>query len=227
MRNRLLLLLGLLSWFSTATSSEAAIITQWDFTGEPGNQASTVGSSLVVGLSVGDLTRGAGINVLSTANSMNSSSWTTSNTIDSNDYYQFSLAPTVGHAMSLGSVAFAERRSSTGIRTFELRSSLDGFATAIPGTMIGVPDDDLVRDQSLLLGTPFTNLTTGVTFRLYGYSAESGGGTWRLQNHSTFAGLVLDGTVTAVPEPSTIGILGLLSGTWWWRNRRRRMFNPS
>lgn len=227
MSSRLLLFLGLLLCFSAEKSSEAAIITQWDFTGEPGNQASTVGSSLVAGLAVGDLTRGSGINVSSTANSMNSSSWTTSNTIDSNDYYQFSLAPTAGYAVSFASVAFAERRSSTGIRTFELRSSLDGFATAIPGTITGVPDDDSVRDQSLLLGAPFTNLTTEVTFRLYGYSAESGGGTWRLQNHSTFGGLVLDGTVTAVPEPATFAILGIMSGTWWWSDRRRRMFHRS
>lgn len=227
MRSRLRLFLGLLLCFSMSKSLEAAIIAQWDFTGQPGNQVSTVGSSLVAGVSVGDLTRGSGISLSSTINSMNSFSWTTSSSIDSNDYYLFSLAPTAGYEVSLASVAFAERRSPTGIRTFELRSSLDGFAAAIPGTITGVPDDDLVRNQSLVLGTPFTNLTTEVTFRLYGYSAESGTGTWRLQNHSTFGGLVLDGTVAAVPEPSTIGLMGLLSGMWWWENRRRRKGNVS
>ena len=227
MRSRRRLFLGLLLCFSIAKSSDAAIIAQWDFTGQPGNQVSTVGSSLIAGLTVGDLTRGSGVSLSSTTNSVNSSAWTTSSGIDPNDYYQFSLAPTAGYGVSLASVAFAERRSLTGIRTFELRSSLDSFAAAIPGTITGVPDDDLVRNQPLLLGTPFTNLTTEVTFRLYGYSAESGAGTWRLQNHTTFGGLVLDGTVVAVPEPSTIAILVLLSGTWWWRDRRRQKVNVS
>lgn len=203
------------------TQCPGAIIVQYDFSGQPGNQGATPVTATATGLTASDLVRGPGVSASSTANSMNSSAWTTSTVADLNDYYGFTLTANAGYSLTLTSLSFAERRSPTGIRMFELRSSLDGFTAAIPGTVTSVPNNDSVRNQTLSLGSGFSDLLTPVTFRLYGYEAESGSGTWRLQNHSTFAGLVMDGTITAVPEPGTFAAVGLMSLLSWGLRRKK------
>lgn len=204
-------------------SLRAGIIT-YSFTGQPGDQVATPATTVDVHVTASSLVRGSGLSIQSTANSMNAASWSLL-AIDLTDYYGFSLAPVSGYQMSLTSISFAERRSLTGIREFQLRSSLDGFSTAVAGAIIAVPDNSNVRDQTINLGASFTSLSGLVEFRLYGYSAEGGSGTWRLQNHSTLGGLVVDGTtspiVAAVPEPSSLFCVAAAFGVLAWHKRHK------
>jgi hypothetical protein len=81
--------------------------------------------------------------------------------------------------MTITSIELDERRSATGIRDWQVRSSLDSFVTSLGG--YNVPDNTSWRcDQSVSLGASFQGLTSTVTFRIYGYNAEASTGTWRI-----------------------------------------------
>jgi hypothetical protein len=60
------------------------------------------------------------------------------------------------------------------------RSSLDGFTADVAS--FTVPDDDLIRRQTITLPSAFQDLDAPVELRLYGFAAEASGGTWRLDN---------------------------------------------
>lgn len=197
----------LFTYLFLVTSVNGSLVL-YDFTGQPGDQTSTAATSVAPGLTASAIVRGAGVTASAAGNSMSASGWTTSSSADTDDYYGFTITPNPTNTITLTNISFAERRSGTGIRTFEIRSSLDSFSSAIAGTVTGVPDDTNTRNQSFTLGASFANLSTAVTLRIYGYAAEGSTGTWRLANHTTDNGLLIDGTV--VPEPTSIALCGLV-----------------
>jgi len=209
-----ILAIGLLS----SAIARAEIIAGWDMTGETGSQASSSPDSNAVNITAGSLTRGSGLTVSTAADSISSSGWTMGTGIDANDYYQFGFTVAGGYAVDLTSVNFSERRSATGIRTWELRSSVDSYAAAI--TTVGVPDDTNTRQQSVTLPTAtFSDLAGAVTFRVYGYNSEAGTGTWRLADYTTDTMITIRGSV--VPEPASAGLL-LAAGVGFGFRRLRR-----
>lgn len=205
------------------SGSQAAIILRYDFTGALGNQASQSPSFVDPNGSATSIVRGAGLTASAGVNSINSFGFT-SGAVDLTDFYGFSIATDAGQQLTVSNLSFRERRSATGIRNFEIRSSTDGFATFNSQFVGTVPDDVLFRDQSIaLLG--LVNLQGTVDFRIYGYAAEASTGTWRLVNHTVTGGLTLDGVFSpaiAVPEPSSFALLGLICGVGACRARRRR-----
>jgi hypothetical protein len=206
---------------SSALSASAAVLANWDFTGEPGTQAVTVVDTTDASITASDISRGIGLVVQDTgANSMNARGWTTAASRDADDYYQFAVTLSGAGTMTITNVSLAERRSGTGIRTWALLSSLDSYATPI--ATVGVPDDTNIRDQSIPLSTGFDNLTGTVTFRLYGYAAEAATGTWRLQNNTTSGGLTVSGYVE-VPEPASLASIAAGVALLLLRRRRARV----
>lgn len=200
---------------------DAGLILKYDFTGQPGDQSSQAAAFVAGQAAASDLTRGSGLTASSGANSMNARGFTTAAAIDLNDYYSFTISPDAGQMLTLTTLRFAERRSGSGIRKLEVRTSRDGFTTA-QGGVVEIPDDTGFRDQLITLGG-LTNLTSGITLRIYGWQAESGAGTWRLANHSGTGGLTVDGWLTPVPEPSTLTIAAcLVLGCGAIRGRRSR-----
>lgn len=190
------------------TGADAALLVEYDLAGEPGNQALNNATFTATGVLADVLDRGPGLTVSAGLNSINSSAFSTGG-IDLTDYYEFGIVSSTG-LLDLTSLEFTERRSATGVRTIELRSSLDGFASTV--TTIGVPDDTANRRQSVLLGAGFQGLT-GVLFRLYGYDAEGSAGTWRIGKDGSatatpLPNLQIFGEVRpqAVPEPSTLAL---------------------
>jgi hypothetical protein len=192
---------------------QAADLVKWDFTGALGTQTSTSATFATTGITAAAISRGSGVAGSASGSSISSSGWTTSTTIDTNDYYTFAITVDAASTLNLDSISFAERRSNTGIRTLSVRSSLDGYASDLV-TPIGVPDDALVRDQTVALSSSFDALTnTTVTFRIYGYAAEASTGTWRIQNHSTLGGLVLTGELVDSTAPTLASTLPLDGAT--------------
>jgi hypothetical protein len=182
----------------------ATDLARWDFSGLSGTSASAPATSLDPAVqSAGDITRGGGLTAASASGGFSSSAWTTGNAPDANDFYQFSITPAPGSILDIDTLHFAEERTATGVTFFEVRSSMDNFASTI-GAAIAVPDDTAKRDQSLTLGAAFDAIAAPVTFRIYGYAAEGNTGTWRLANHSDKAGLLLEGSAT-----SATGILSV------------------
>jgi hypothetical protein len=197
--------------FLASSASADPFTATYTFTGSPGNQVSEPVDAQPVGATLADIARGSSLTPVAGADSINSSGFTTSAAPDLvGGFYEFSITPDAGYVMDLTELAFTERRSGTGIHDIELRSSLDVFAAPIFSTT--VPDDLEERRQTIPLGAAFQDLTSAVTFRIYGFSAESTAGTWRLgvSGASAFpANLVLTGDLAAVPEPASLLLVGV------------------
>jgi len=175
------------------------VISEFSFDISIGIEATIAPDSQPDNAVVSDFSRGSGINSVFGSGTFPGNSWTLASTLDPNDYFSVTLSPNSGFSLDLTSIVFDERRSGTGIREWSLFSSADNFATGI--TSVSVPDNTDTRTQNTVnLGSSFTGLTDTTEFRWYGFSAESGVGTWRLDN------VVLNGSITAVPEPSTYAL---------------------
>jgi trimeric autotransporter adhesin len=138
-------------------------------------------------------------------------------------YFEVSITPVSAIEMQLDTIAFTVQRSGTGIRSYAVRSSVDGFAANLPASIspgnvnLGVGPgnefrvlvDTVTTAQNgslVILGLPYSSAP--VTFRFYGWNAESTVGTFSIDNVS-FSG----STRGAVPEPTTASflLLGLAS----------------
>ncbi len=94
-------------------------------------------------------------------------------------YLDFTLTPVSGHALHLLSVHLRMRRSNTGSSggsgptAWALRSSVDGYTTDIAsGALISTH-----VTFNIILSAAYSNLSTAVNFRIYGYTTvvSSGG----------------------------------------------------
>lgn len=156
------------------------------------------------------------------------SSWSTgatsgSNTftgsIDLGKYIEFSLAATAGTTIDMTSLDFGIRRSATGTRQFEVRSSVDGYTSALSNyttlnanlaNSFGIvtnPDSTGTTSygpSNILNLSALTGLSS-VTFRFYFYNSEGGSGTAGVQGPITFTG-------STVPEPSSSMLMVLGAG---------------
>lgn len=176
-----------------------------------GNQASEPPNlQPVSGAVFSDITRGSGVQPNQGNNSINSSGWTTENSIDTSDYYEFGIDLNPSYELDLANLAFSEVSSSTGIGNFEIRSSLDNYSTTLFTPTVAIQRGGTVRRQefSLASSTQLQNLVDDVTFRLYGYSATGDSGTWRLGSNNTQlqpSNLVISGDLSELSPitPST------------------------
>lgn len=177
-----------------------------------------------------------GVASSSAADRFMASQWST-NSFDNTKFFEFTLtasaAPGIPSAFFDNlNMDFALRRSSSGPRQYQWRSSLDAFAAPItdfsslnPSIMLtgGVLTLPNTASTETFGGNAFTladlsplNLTN-ITLRLYAYQAESTLGQAGLDAPLGFSGDVV------VPEPSTIALLALsaMAGGWWKFRRRR------
>ena len=129
-----------------------------------------------------------------------STGWSTG-AIDLTDYFEVTIAPNASYSMNVTQFNFSERRSGTGIRNYQVRWSVDDFSTSTTIATVSVPDDTSERDGSI------TGLNIDVAdgetlkFRIYGYTSEAGGGTWRINDGT----LNIVGTVvSAGPTAPTV-----------------------
>lgn len=188
-----------------ASESRAQLLAQWLFDGSTTSASSvdpnaTTGSAAMVGIGnsggcsgffhVG-ATPGCGSSNCATSLGYGGNNWPTGSVTSSTDYIEVSIAPVASYEMTLTSFQFDERRSGTGPRNWEVRSSLDGYTSTLGSGSI--PDNTTWRcDHSVSLGVAFQDLTGSVTFRVYGYNAEGSLGTHRFDELQVF------GTITTV-----------------------------
>ncbi|PIY07751.1 MAG: hypothetical protein COZ18_15855 [Flexibacter sp. CG_4_10_14_3_um_filter_32_15] len=188
------LLTFLLLFYSTFAFGQ---LVEYDFTGQGGN-TDTNPTSIATNTNASTITRGSGLSLPGSpcSNCINAIGWNSAS-YDANDYFEFTLTPTTSFALNLATAAisFNQLRSSTGATNYEIRTSLDGYATSIgSGTTSSSASNRSATFPNTAL---YSSITSAVTIRIYGYGASGAGGTWRLQNTLTVTGTV---TSTAPAE---------------------------
>ncbi|MDX1364946.1 MAG: GEVED domain-containing protein, partial [Arenibacter latericius] len=177
-------------------------LSEWALTdhGNPNNVAANV--------TAGDFFGGTGIGEITySTTGAYSNGWSTGS-INLNDYYQISISPNTGYDLNIEEILFGERRSGTGIRNYQVRWSTDNFSTFSTIATMEVPDNTSERSGDITGLSIDVNDGETILIRFYGYNAEAGGGTWRINDDT----LALIGTITSsCPSPANPN--GTITGT--------------
>lgn len=143
----------------------------------------TIGQVVDANITVSGIGRGSGITGNAGNERYNATAWTTSG-LDLTDYFTFTLTPAANYKISLTSFEFTLQRSSTGPVNYALRSSIDNFTSDI--STAAFPMTAALQTVALS-GAAFQDITSAITFRIYGYNAGSNVGTASV-NDFTFNG---------------------------------------
>ena len=112
-------------------------------------------------------------------------------------YYQIKVDTVKGTSLTITSLNFAFQRNATGVRSFSVRSSIDGYTANIAASTGG---DTLLKIKgtneffvrydttssltgcTISLGAAFKNQEKPITFRIYGWNAEDAAGSFGIDN---------------------------------------------
>ncbi|QHI70020.1 PEP-CTERM sorting domain-containing protein [Tichowtungia aerotolerans] len=135
--------------------------------------------------------------------------------LNENVYVQFSLSAESGYQLTVTGLDLYVARSSTGARSFALRSNQDDFSSNLVEWTV----DDDSNTLPWLLGHELNLEDTTVTFRVYMWDA-TGVQKGYIYDPGASNSITVSGTIAAVPEPATVSMLGLASGLilFWRRN---------
>lgn len=126
-------------------------------------------------ITVSGIGYGSGLTAGNFPNSYTTNGWN-SNTLNVNQYFEFTITPNTGYKIDftefIGNVA--RNSSSRGPTTFELRSSVDNYASTI-GSSKSFPSSVVQTDLTVSLGAAFQSIGTSITFRLYAYGSGFNG----------------------------------------------------
>ncbi len=160
-------------------------IANWVLTsnGNPSGVNENITATAFTAIGVGTLTFGA--------SGAYADNWSTG-AINTGKYFEISVTPNSGYIIKISAVNFGERRSSTGIRNYQVRWSIDNFSNSNTIATVSVPDNTEERTGNIT-GLDI-DVVEGQTLKIrwYGYSAEATSGTWRINDNT----LNLTGTVT-------------------------------
>ena len=158
--------------------------------------------------SAGDLQPGVGL-ADTVFLQQNVQSTTAAAAVANGQYFQFSAVAEEGFELDLLSLTFdATRGGSSTPRGWVLRSSLDNFAADIASAELPTQNPTLTHFNVDLTAAAFQDVTSQITFRLYGYAPTAGVGAF-------YDNIELHGLVEAapVPEPSaTAALLAVVAG---------------
>ena len=175
----------------------------------------TTGQTVDPNITASGIGRGSGIAGNAANDRYNANSWNTVS-IDLTAYFTFTLTPNSGYQIDFTSLVYTAQASGTGPSSFAFRSSVDSFAANI-----GTPNSTGTTID--LSGGAYQDVSSAIEFRLYGWGASAASGTFSV-NSFTF-----DGTVSAVPEPTTwaLIIFGSVGGVVGMGKLVRRRWRPA
>lgn len=134
----------------------------------------TTGQTVAANLTVSGIGRGTGIAGASANDRYNSNGWTTSATLDANDYFYFTLTPAAGYVINFNRFDYNSQASS-GSPTLDFRSSLDNYAATIYTA-------GSTGSTFMLNTTTYQKNYNPITFRLYGYGFSAGTATFSVND---------------------------------------------
>ena len=118
--------------------------------------------------------------------------------INTGKYYQFTVSPKYQSVMTLTGITFNVSRNSTGMRSYAVRSSLDGYTSNLnasispANTDLSVASNEFFYENDAstpengskitLSGASFTSMLNPVTFRIYAWNAEDTLGSFEVDN---------------------------------------------
>lgn len=124
-----------------------------------------------------------------------------SGAINTGKYYEVTITPTYKNSLTITKMSFSFKRDSTGVRTYAVRSSLDGFTSNLaasvspankaikvqPGNIFfSFYDTTAIQNGSTITVANYKNQITPITFRIYGWNAEDTAGTFDVDSLTFF-----------------------------------------
>ncbi len=234
--------------------TDAAVLTTYDFTGLNGLQATTASSNVAEHLTASSISRGAyaggptavnaffdnsmGFNIGRSTTNPNDlaaatlvANYTLATSVANNAYFEITFDIEEGYSVSIDSILFGTHRASqnSGANFVGVRSSLDGFTSnLLTGVSTIGAGGNVSLNMNFDFGMSLQNVTESVTLRFYGYGRNQTGvgtGSWALTNPVSGASVgTVNGSIAAVPEPSTYLLLGA-SGIVVFALRKRSKAN--
>lgn len=189
-----------------------AQIVAWEISGSTSSTVNPEPADLLGAyLDSASLTLGSGLTSSATANTFGGSGFNSTSlasAIAANQYLSFTLTPSAGHAVSISSLSFLTGVSAA-VSNFhgELLSSATGFASGNALHSYSFSSTTAPLQSITLSGhSALQNATSAIEFRIYGWRDTTGTSTFRIRSLSG-NDLVINGSVSAVPEPSTYAVL--------------------
>lgn len=177
--------------------TKAQVVT-FTFAGINGDEAAVVSNTQAPGVQPATISRGPGVTASPTGDRFNSRDWTTGTSPDMNDYVEFTITPQAGYSITITDITLQHQRSSTGPKSFVIRTSLDGFA-ANATNVVNIADVNTTQTSSFSFGSVIT-INSPITIRIYAYNAETTSGTWGPgQSVSGSNELVVNGSLMILP----------------------------
>jgi len=173
----------------------------FSFVGSNGDEASWPSSYEATGVQQSTITRGSGVTAAANADRFNSKNWTTGNSVVSNDYLEFTITPNSGYSVTLTDITLQHQRSSTGPKSFVIRTSLDNYASDATN-VVTIPDVNTNQTSTFTFSSAIVS-TTPVTIRIYAYNAETANGTWGPGESVDGNDIVVSGSLTILPVKFT------------------------
>jgi len=215
-------------------SLACAQLASWEVTGvNAGSTHPFSATTLNNSVMSANLTLGSGVSASSSGDTFGGSNFdqtSLSSAITGGDYISFTITPRIGHNINISSITL-NSGVVTAVTNFNgsLLSSATGFTSSDSLLSYSFSIAGAAAQSVTLSGiTGLQNVTAGIEFRLYGFRDTTGTSTFRIRNLSG-ADLVINGTASAIPEPSTLGFLAGASvlGLAAFRRRHSSHVKPS
>ena len=121
-------------------------------------------------------------------------------TLDPTVNFAVTITPQAGNSTTLSQISFRTQRSGTGIRTYAVRSSADNFAANLQASVSPANVELAVQPNNIfyrvldattsgqngsmitLSGASFTDFTSPITFKFYGWNSEANGGSFSIDD---------------------------------------------
>ncbi len=214
-----------------ASHGYSEVLLGWNTSGNLGTETTEGSTTNFAGINSANLTLGSGVTAAANGNRFGGSNWfnngnsnpsTLANAIAGNDFIQFIVSPTAGNQFTVTSFDFIWDRSGTGPSSVALFSSVDSFTNSL-GTLTNLAGSTTTFRSISISG--ISNVSTSTTFRLYGFGATATAGTGGFDhsNSATTNNVILNGSISAVPEPTSMVLVGLIGVAGAVVRTRRRL----